>query len=141
MILVFWVIYIIGYKKIRIILLDILIDYHNTFLSKNDNFIQIPIHFTFPLFSATKGDIHYAMEIENIADLCNIVLRRLDRQNEFHTKADELLNSKGESKSGLSDTCKLSDRKNCNRLSMRVFRLNINNIRTLLRKSTMEHSM
>lgn len=59
----------------------------------------------FPLISATKGDIHYAMEIENFADLCNIVIRRLDRQNVFHTKADELLNSKGESKSGLSDAC------------------------------------
>ena len=61
--------------------------------------------FLSPLFSVTKGDVQYAMEIENSADLCNIVIRRLDRQNIFHTKADELLNSKGESKSGLSDAC------------------------------------
>ena len=75
------------------------------FYFQNDKFFQTALHVIFPLFSATKGDIHYAMEIENSADLCNIVIRRLDRQNVFHTKADELLNSKGESKSGLSDAC------------------------------------
>lgn len=64
----------------------------------------MPLHLAAPLSSAKKGDVQYAMEMGNFADLCNIVIRRLHRQNEFHTKADELLNSKGESKSVLSDT-------------------------------------
>lgn len=74
------------------------------------------------------------MEIENYADLCNIVLRRLDRQNEFHTKADELQNSKGESKSGLSDTCNFNKSKSLNRLSMRDCRVRIRSKEIMLGK-------
>ena len=92
------------------------------------------LQFSSPLFSVTKGDVRYAMEIENYADLCNIVLRRVDRQNEFHTKADELQNSKGESKSGLSDTCNFNKSKSFNRLSMRDCRLRIRSKEIMLGK-------